>query len=58
LKTIKKRNIDSGTVKRTLSGHTDFVYGLILVANGDLVSGFVDKIIKIWNVEDGTIIRT
>ena len=56
--TIKIWDIENGTVKKTLTGHTNCINRLILLENNDLVSGSTDKTIKIWNLEDGTVKRT
>jgi WD40 repeat protein len=41
-----------------LLGHSDPVKALILLSNGDLVSGSEDYTINIWNIVDGTVKRT
>ena len=49
----------TGVEVRRLSGHTNGVYSLAISAdNKYLVSGSGDNTIKIWNVADGTLIRT
>ena len=53
-KTIKIWDIKEGTVKRTLTGHTDRIFALKALGE-DLVSGSWDCTIKVWNIEDGTI---
>ena len=46
-----------GSLKRTLTGHTDYV--LSVAVQGDyIVSGSDDDTIKIWNINDGTLVRT
>ena len=42
-------------VKRTLAMHTDDVFVLIQLGNGDLVSGSLDSSIKICDIEDGAV---
>lgn len=42
----------------TLTGHTDFIYCLIELSTGELVSGSYDKTIKIWNKETKKCTRT
>ncbi len=43
----------------TLEGHTDSLYGLSFSPNGKLLcSGSFDKLIKIWNLEDGKEVRS
>ena len=56
--TIKVWNLNTGTVRRTLTGHTQFVYALKVLNNGILVSGSYDKTIKFWDLTDGTLITT
>ena len=56
--TIKIWNVDNGTVKRTLTGHIEWVKKLVMLENGDLVSCSDDTTIKIWNTENGTVKRT
>ena len=57
--TIKIWNPNDGTLKRTLTGHTNgHVYSLVVLPNGDLASGSADNTIKIWNPNDGTLKRT
>ena len=46
---------------RTLTGHTDWVYSLAVLPSNRLASGSgTDDVgeIKIWNMNDGTLIRT
>jgi WD40 repeat protein len=47
-----------GTLKRTLTGHTNWVRALAVLQNGDLASGSYDNTVKIWNANDGTLKRT
>ena len=54
-KTIQIWNIEDGTVKRTLSGHTKYVFALKGLDNGDLISGSYDGTIKIWDVGTGLV---
>ena len=42
----------------TLTGHTDQLWCLIELKNGDLVSGSSDKTIKIWNIERRACFQT
>lgn len=42
----------------TLNGHTSHVLSLDVLQNGYLVSGSWDNIIKIWNINDGTLTAT
>jgi WD40 repeat protein len=43
-------DLEFGTLKKTLTGHTWGVYALTTLSNGDLVSGSGDNTIKIWSV--------
>ena len=43
---------------QTLTGHTDWVWALTVLQNGNLVSGSVDRTIKIWNPTTGALIQT
>jgi WD40 repeat protein len=54
---IKIWNPIDGTLKKTLNGHTNWVYVLTVLQNGDLASGSYQEI-KIWNPIDGTLKRT
>ena len=53
--TIKIWNTEGETVKRTLTGHTEYVFALKILNNGDLASGSGDGTIKVWDVETGII---
>ena len=44
--TIKIWNVNDGSLKKILLGHTNFVESLTTLPNGDLVSGSWDKRIK------------
>ena len=43
---------------KTLNGHTNVVFSLTVLQNGNLVSGSVDNTIKIWNQTTGALIQT
>ena len=45
-----------GTVLQTFIGHTNQVRALIVMPNGDIVSGSVGGTINIWNSTDGSLI--
>ena len=42
----------------TVTGHTGSVNALTILQNGDLVSGSIDKTIKLWNPVDGSLKKT
>ncbi len=48
----------AATLKITMFGHIDYIRALTILENGDIVSGSVDKSIKIWNINDGSLKRT
>lgn len=56
--TIKIWNIDTGSLIRTLLGHTGYVESLAVLPNGFLASGDFNGIIKIWNIITGSLTRT
>lgn len=52
-------NMQTGTLRRTLKGHSDTVWSVAISPNGQtLVSGSKDKTIKIWNLQTGALLRT
>ena len=49
----------TGSQTAILSGHTDFVVALVFSSDGTLlVSGSDDKIIKLWDVQTGGVVKT
>jgi WD40 repeat protein len=51
-KLIRLWHTDTGTLKRTLNGHTDTVFSIaISPCRKRLVSGSADRTIRIWNLE-------
>jgi WD40 repeat protein len=54
-RTIKIWDVDSGTVKKNLTGHTGQVNSLDILLNGDLVSGADDGSVLIWNLTTGLV---
>ena len=34
------------------------IFSLAVLKNGDLASGSIDETIKVWNADDGSLIRT
>ena len=51
--TIKLWNTNTGQFIRTLTGHSDSVYSIVELLDSTLASGSGDKLIKIWNQNDG-----
>jgi len=51
-------DLEFGTLKKTLTGHTGVVVVLTTLSNGDLVSGSGDNTIKIWNGNDLSLKKT
>ena len=52
------RNIDNGQIIRSITGHTDLIWGLKVLRNSFLASSTLDKTIKIWNTDDGSTLLT
>ena len=50
--------MNDSSINKTLKGHKCTVRALVLLKNGDLASGSVDRTIKIWNTKEGTVKRT
>ena len=58
-KEIKIWNIDdNGRCVKILKGHTSWIYDLVSLPNGSLVSCSSDKKIKLWNIEQGFCTKT
>ena len=58
-KTIKLWDVESGTLIRTLAGHSSYVSSVSFSPDGTrILSGSYDKTIKLWDAESGTLIRT
>jgi WD40 repeat protein len=51
-------NLTQNEVNKTLQWHSNDVYAITTLPNGDLISGSSDKTIKIWNPNDGKLKRT
>jgi serine/threonine protein kinase len=52
-------NLQTGTLRRTLIGHSDTVWSVAISPDGQtLVSGSKDKTVKIWNLQTGALLRT
>eukprot|EP01130_Rhizamoeba_saxonica_P018358 TRINITY_DN9153_c0_g1_i1.p1 TRINITY_DN9153_c0_g1~~TRINITY_DN9153_c0_g1_i1.p1 ORF type:complete len:500 (+),score=104.22 TRINITY_DN9153_c0_g1_i1:160-1500(+) len=57
--TIKVWDMDSLSVRQTLSGHTSIVHSVESYNNGQMiVSGSDDKTIKVWDVEESRCLKT
>ncbi len=59
-RTIKFWDINTGSLIRTLTGHTsDIIYSLDMLSDGQtFVSGSEDRTIKLWNVQTGQCLNT
>ena len=51
-------NIESGECLQTLNGHSGFIYDMVLLRNGNLVSCSWDKTIKVWDLVRDECIKT
>lgn len=51
-------NYNNETVKFNLTGHTNIIYTILLLSNGNLASCSADQTIKIWNLLDGSLRKT
>jgi WD40 repeat protein len=49
---IKIWNMNASACMLTLSGHESYVYGLVELKNGNIISSSGDITIKIWEVDD------
>ncbi|MCK5805554.1 MAG: PKD domain-containing protein, partial [Lentisphaeria bacterium] len=56
---IKLWNAQTGTLLRTLAGHTHYVYSVAFSPDGTTIaSGSWDNTIKLWNAQTGTLLHT
>ena len=51
-------NLEIGVCIRISTGHTEWVKSLCQIESGELISGSLDKSIKIWNLLSGEGIKT
>ena len=52
------RDSKTGSIKKTLNGHTSNVYRIMELENGNLISCSWDKTVIVWDFEKKSIIRT
>ena len=57
-KTVKLWNVATGQEIRTLTGHSERVFGVAFSSNGILASGSYDSVVKLWDVSTGAEIKT
>ena len=58
-KTLKIWDVESGTCKTTLEGHSGMVFACDFAPHGKtIVSASEDKTVRIWDVESGKCQRT
>src|ERR1700683_4542981 len=58
-RTLKVWDLESGRELRTLRGHTDFVYGVAVTADGRYaLSASRYRTLKVWEGEPGREVRT
>ena len=52
-------SIVSNKLINTLEGHTDWIYSVAISPdNTKIVSGSLDRSIRVWNIESGNLINT
>ncbi|RNA02693.1 WD-40 repeat [Brachionus plicatilis] len=52
------RDSQNGLIKKKLVGHTWYVYQIIELPNGNLVSCSSDFTVKVWNISNGAVIKS
>jgi len=50
---IKIWDMINNKLNKTLNGHTNLIYHLLVMRNGNLVSASADKSIRVWNMSSG-----
>jgi WD40 repeat protein len=48
----------TGALLYTLTGHTDIIFKIVTLTNGNLASGSKDNTVKIWNPKTGALVYT
>ncbi|KAI3794110.1 hypothetical protein L1987_36737 [Smallanthus sonchifolius] len=57
--TVKLWDVETGRLFHSLNGHRDAVFSLSFSPKGEyLASGSMDKLMNIWSVKDGKILKT
>jgi WD40 repeat protein len=56
--TVRIWDLKANIIKYNLTGHNDSVRGLKLVSSDMLASGSIDFKIKLWDINDGKLVRT
>ena len=58
-RTLKVWDVESGRELRTLQGHSDYVNGVAVSADGRrAVSASEDSTVKVWDLETGEVLAT
>ena len=55
---LRVLNMTNTTAIRVFTGHSFAVLSFVVLPTGELLSGSIDKTIKIWNVTSGQVIQT
>jgi WD40 repeat protein len=50
-------NVSTGTHVKVLKGHTSYIYSIIQLSDGTLVSASADNTIRLWNIETGECMK-
>jgi WD40 repeat protein len=58
-KTLKVWDLDTGSLLRSLEGHTGSVNAMVVTPDGEhIVSASLDKTLKVWDLANGTLLTT